>query len=182
MKRRREAFAGRPFSKRSEGEDEDEGEGVQQQDGGRREVGEVGRMYESSQEETGEFALPGNWPSKAGLAPISYFLTLQITSAPHKPLPPSQPSTVLQNCRAATAVTKYAGAGRKKHLRQNVRRDCIFFGAYSNTMAAEKNQTRVKQRGWIARYAACGQRVGSARGPPVSCGLIKPCHIQKTTL
>lgn len=47
MKRRREAFTGRPFSKKSEGEDEDEGEGVQQQDGGRREVGEVGRMWTS---------------------------------------------------------------------------------------------------------------------------------------
>lgn len=79
---------------------------------------------------------------------------------------------MLQSCRAAElqscdAVTKYAGAGRKKHLRQNVRRDCIFLEHIQTRWQLKKNQTRVKQRGWIARYAwaACGQRVGSARGP-----------------
>jgi hypothetical protein len=91
---------------RSEGEDEDEGEGVQQQDGGRREVGEVGRMWTGRAKKRQEFTPSGNWPPKAGLAAISYFLTLQITSQTLTTLTTFNGAAELQNCDAVTKICR----------------------------------------------------------------------------
>ena len=70
-------------------EDEDEGEGVQQQEGVKKRSrrGWAHRTtVEPGRDRSSRFLEIG--PSKNSLVAISYLLTLQITTAPHKPLPP----------------------------------------------------------------------------------------------